>query len=307
MPSLGDRRTLAAFIGMSVLAGANGVAVRFSNRELDPFWGASFRFFAAAALALLIVRSIGLNLPRGRALVGPVLYGALAIGGAFAFIYVGFLDIRAGLGQTVIALVPLLTLLLAVAVRQEAFRLAALAGTVLAVVGIAVVSRAGADGEAPLGSLLLLVLAALCFAGATVVVRMFEPVDPMVMTAVGLPVGAAIHLALALLAGETLELPTRAATWVAIGYVATIGSVVVFALYVVVVQGWNASRASYSFVVMPLVAVVLSWWLDDERIGWELVAGGLLVVAGVYLGALRPARAGTVTTDVALEVARHSG
>jgi drug/metabolite transporter (DMT)-like permease len=307
MPLPTDRRTLAAFIAMSVFAGANGVAVRFSNRELEPFWGASFRFFAATALALMIVRSRGLSLPKGRALAGPVLYGAFAIGGAFAFIYLGFLDIRAGLGQTVIALVPLVTLLLAVAVRQEVFRVSALAGTVLAVAGIATVSRSGINGEAPLGSLLLLVLAAFCFAAATVVVRMFEPVDPMLMTAVGLPVGAAIHLALSLLAGESFELPTRAATWVAIAYVATIGSVGVFALYVVVVQGWNASRASYSFVVMPLVAVVLSWWLDDERIGWELVLGGLLVLAGVYLGALRPARATTSAAAAGHEIAHRPG
>jgi drug/metabolite transporter (DMT)-like permease len=86
-------------------------------------------------------------------------------------------------------------------------------------------------------------------------------------------------------------LPQRAATWVALGYVTAIGSVVVFLLYVYVVQHWTASRAAYAMVLIPFVTVVLSAWLDQEPVTGGLVLGGLLVLAGVYVGALRPARA----------------
>jgi hypothetical protein len=47
-----DERTSLAFITMSVLAGGNAVAIRFSNRELDPLWGAGLRFLLAATLPL---------------------------------------------------------------------------------------------------------------------------------------------------------------------------------------------------------------------------------------------------------------
>lgn len=50
---------------------------------------------------------------------------------------------------------------------------------------------------------------------------------------------------------------------------------------------WAASRAAYVFVVIPFVTVLLSAWLDDEPVGWGLLGGGLLVLAGVYVGALR--------------------
>ena len=44
-------------------------------------------------------------------------------------------------------------------------------------------------------------------------------------------------------------------------------------------------------VTLGSIAVVaLSAWLDDEPIRGGLVLGGLLVLAGVYVGALRPAR-----------------
>jgi hypothetical protein len=36
------------------------------------------------------------------------------------------------------------------------------------------------------------------------------------------------------------------------------------------------------------VTVVLSAWLDNEPLGVGLLLGGLLVLSGVYVGALRP-------------------
>ena len=86
-------------------------------------------------------------------------------------------------------------------------------------------------------------------------------------------------------------LPHRPETWAAMAYLVVIGSVVVFLLYLIVLRYWAASRASYGFVIIPFVTVVLSAWLDNEPVGLGLVLGGLLVLAGVYVGALRPARA----------------
>jgi drug/metabolite transporter (DMT)-like permease len=60
---------------------------------------------------------------------------------------------------------------------------------------------------------------------------------------------------------------------------------------VVVLRYWAASRAAYEFVLIPVVTVALSAWLDDEPVGMGLGFGGLLVLTGVYVGALRPARA----------------
>jgi drug/metabolite transporter (DMT)-like permease len=181
------------------------------------------------------------------------------------------------------------TLLLAVVQRQEKLHLWAVVGTLLSVAGIAIVSGASTGETIPLPSLLALVGAAFCFAEAAVLVRQFPPVHPVVMNGVGAVSGAVFLFAGSFIAGEDLILPRKAETWVAIGYLAAIGSVVVFVLYVIVIREWNAPRASYTFVVVPIVTVVLSAWLDGEKIGLELVAGGLLVLAGVYVGALRPA------------------
>jgi drug/metabolite transporter (DMT)-like permease len=284
-----ERTALTAFIAMSVLAGGNAVAIRFSNRELDPFWGASLRFALAAALLVAVMAILRLSPPRGRALAGAVLYGALAIGGAFALAYYGFVRIHAGLGQTLLAVVPLATLFLAVVQRQERVRFGAVVGGLIALAGIAVMSNATLHGDVPALSLIAVLGAAFCFAEAAVLVRHFPPVHPVTMNAVGMATGAALLFGGALLAGDTLELPRRAETWSAIGYLVPVGSVLVFVLYLVVLRYWEASRAAYEFVLIPVVTVALSTWLDDEPLGLGLLLGGPLVLLGVYVGALRRA------------------
>lgn len=291
MNAEGDRVALASFVVMSVLAGGNAVAIRFSNRELDPLWGASMRFALAAALLLTAMAALRLAVPRGRALLGAVVYGALTFGAAFALAYHALVEIHAGFGQTLLALVPLATLLLAVAQRQERLRAAALGGALIALVGVAVMSQAPLRDSLPLLSLLAALGAALCFAEGAILVRWFPPVHPVTINAIGMTTGAVLLAVGSVLIGETISLPERAETWAAIGYLVAVGSVVVFVLYVVVLRYWAASRAAYEFVLIPVVTLALSAWLDDEPVGLGLVLGGLLVLAGVYVGALRTAEA----------------
>jgi drug/metabolite transporter (DMT)-like permease len=212
----------------------------------------------------------------------------LNFGAAFALAYYALVRLHAGLGQTLLALVPLATLLLAVAQGQERLRLAAVIGTLLALAGVAVISQGPLGASVPLGSLLAALASAACIAQAAVLVRRFPPVHPVTMNAVGMTTGAALLLAGSVLAGEPHLLPQRATTWAAVGYLVVVGSAVVFVLYLLVLRYWAASRAAYAFVLIPFVTVLLSAWLDNEPLGAGLLLGGLLVLAGVYVGALRP-------------------
>ena len=286
----GERLALTAFLTGSLLAGGNAVGIRFSNRELEPFWGAGLRFGLAALMLLAVMAVMRLAWPRGQALLGALVYGALNFGVAFALAYYALVELQAGFGQILLAIVPLLTLLVAVLERQERFRLVAGAGALLALTGILVLSKAQLAGELPWLSLLAALGSALCFAQAAVVVRRFPPVHPVVMNAVGMGAGALLLLLIALIAGDAFAVPERAATWLAVAYLVVVGSGAVFILYLIALKYWAASRAAYTFVVIPVVTVALSAWLDDEPVDWGLVLGGLLVVAGVYVGALQAPR-----------------
>jgi drug/metabolite transporter (DMT)-like permease len=115
-----DRSTLIAFVLMVLFGGGNTVAVRLSNFGLPPFWGAATRVAAAALIFWVIVGLRRIALPRGRALLGAVLYGLLNFAVAGAFVYWGLVRVPAGLGSTILALVPLMTFFFVWAHRLEA-------------------------------------------------------------------------------------------------------------------------------------------------------------------------------------------
>jgi drug/metabolite transporter (DMT)-like permease len=285
-----DRTTLAAFAAFVTLAGGNVIAVRWvscEDCELDPFWAAASRFLLASLILAAIALVVRGGMPRGRALLGAALYGVLGFGAAFAFAYWGLQRVSAGLGAVFLATVPLLTFAFALLHRQERFRWDGLIGGVFAVAGMAVIFREGLGAGVPLGSLLSLFAAAVCFAETGIVVKAFPRVHPVSMNAIGLGVGGVMLLVLALLYGDSLAVPELAKTWVAQAYLVVLGSVVAFSLYVYVLRRWTASAVSYEGVLIPIVAILLASWVQDEEITWTFAAGSVLVLIGVYVGALR--------------------
>src|SRR3954452_7121921 len=306
MPRPREGVLIAAFAALAVLVGGNAVGIRFSNRDLDPLWGAGLRFALAAVVLVAVMAVLRLELPRGRALTGALLFGVLDVGGAFALGYYALVALHAGFGSVLLALVPLATLLLAVLQGQERLRVVAVAGTLVALVGVALMSRAPLRESLPLRSVLAAVGSALCIAQATVVVRRFPPVHPVTMNAVAMSAGAAVLIAGSVLTGESLAVPRRAATWLALGYLVLVGFVVVFVLAHYVLRDWPASRIQRVDLLVPFVTVALSAWLDDEPVGAGLVLGGLLVLTGVYVGALRPARTRPTPRQPASDPALHN-
>jgi drug/metabolite transporter (DMT)-like permease len=285
-----DRVTLGAFALFVMLAGGNVIAVRevsCDRCELEPFWAAASRFLLASLILVAIGLALRTGIPRGRAMVGAVLYGVLGFGGAFAFAYWGLQHVSAGFGAVLLATVPLLTFLFALAHRQERFRWDGLSGGCIAIAGMAVIFREGMGAGVPLGSLFVLLLAAACFAETSIVVKAFPRINPVSLNAVGIGIGGLMLLVLTFATGESLDLPASTHTWVAQAYLILIGSVVGFTLYVFVLNRWTASAVSYEGVLIPIVAILLAVWLQDEHITWTFGLGAVLVLIGVYVGALR--------------------
>jgi drug/metabolite transporter (DMT)-like permease len=136
----------------------------------------------------------------------------------------------------------------------------------------------------PMGSLLLLLFGALCLAETGVIVKLIPRSDPVGTNAVGMLTGCAILLLLSLFTGEPHGLPTDPMTWVALAYLVTLGSVVLFGLFVYTLERWTASAVSYSDLLIPLVTIAIATLLTGERFSpWFLVGGGV-VLAGVYIG-----------------------
>ena len=294
-----DGVVMAGFLAMVVCIGGNVVAVKYIARagDLDPLWAAASRFVVASAIFAIAARSLRAPTPRGRALMGALLYGVLSIGAFFGFVYWGLQEAPAGMAGVFLATGPLLTFLLALLHGQERFRWESVMGGAVVIAGTAVVLGAGVDKGVPVTSLLAILAASVCAAEGAVVVKGFPPVHPATRNAIGMAVGAVMLLVLMPFFDESYSLPQENSTWLAQAYLVLFGSVGVFGLYLFVLRRWTASAASYEFVLAPIVAIVLAAWLLDEQITQTFVVGAALVLVGVYLGVIRGARSSRVASD----------
>ncbi len=278
---------LLVFALVVLVGGSNFVGVRFSNRELPPFFGAGIRFVGASLLLLVLTRAMGLSLPRGRPLAGALAFGTVNFGVTYALTYWALQTAPAALAATFVALAPLLTFIGAVMLGDERFRWRGIAGGVIALAGIAVIFI-DQIRVVPAAVVAALVLQAVAVAAATIWAKRLPRAHPVATNAVAMAPGALLLLGLAAVAHETVAAPLRMETWLAVGYL-IVSSAVLFVGFFYVIRRWTASASSYATVLFPLVALTVGAILAGEGVSWSFIAGTGLVIAGVYVGALAPA------------------
>ncbi|CAN5818322.1 DMT family transporter [soil metagenome] len=282
--------TLAAFAVAVLLGGANFLAVRFSNQELPPFWGAGLRFTVAGVLFVFITSTLRLKWPRGRELALTGAYGIFTFTLSYALMYWALLQISAGMAAVVLAIVPLTTPLLASVQRLERLNRRALTGALIALAGIVWMTVEPEGADLPLSGLVAILVAAFTIGQSVILGKRVSQNHPAVTNAVGMAVGAPLLLALSAIAGESWSLPTQPEVVWSVLYLVTFGSVGLFVAMLLVIRRWTASASSYAFVLFPVVTMLLEAWLADEPLTIRGLVGVAIVMAGVWVGALAPKR-----------------
>ncbi len=285
---LPERPILLAFLLFILVGGGASVAIRLTYAEMDPFWAGASRFAIAAVVFWLLAYFRRLPVPRGRALVGALLFGTLTVGLAFSLIGWGLVATPASRYQILMAMVPLLTIFLSSLHGIEAISRRGIMGSLLAVGGIAFTVGGGSTAELSLPHVAAIILAAVFIAEGGVLIKRFPPNPPIMTNAISMTVGALILGVTSLVSGETWTIPTQATTWIAYLYLVLFVTILAFLLYMFVLGKWSASGTSYGFVLVPLVTIVVASVVAGEQITTNFLLGAVLVLAGVLVGALLP-------------------
>ncbi len=285
-----QRLNVAVFLAIALIGGGNAVGVVIAVQELPPFWAAAMRFLAAGVIFAIAMALFRIPIPRGGALTGGLLYGLLGFFGAFAFLFWGLQETPAGTSQTIVALVPLLVLLFAIAHGIERFSVRALVGSLVAFAGLVFVIADRIETDVPLLSLLAVLGGAILLAESGIVLKLTPRSHPLATNAVAMLAGGAALLLLSATIGERWFLPTQSDTWAAMVFLVFGGSVAVFGLFVFLMGRWTASAVSYSLLLQPLANFVYSAILTGEPITPALFVGAAIILLGVYIGAFSGAR-----------------
>jgi drug/metabolite transporter (DMT)-like permease len=105
------------------------------------------------------------------------------------------------------------------------------------------------------------------------------------MLAWSMATGALIDGTLAFTMTGPPRFDPRPEYWAGLLYLATLASVLTFSLYYPVVRKIGPAKAAYSSVLIPIIAMGFSTWLEDYRWTALTIAGAALALGGM-LGAL---------------------
>jgi len=290
VPALPERNVLVSFLLFILVAGGASVAIRITYGELAPFWSATARFLIGALVFWILVAVRKLALPKGRALLGAIVFGALTVGFAFLLAAWALVVIPASLYQILMALVPLLTLFLSALQGLESITWRGILGGLLAVAGILVSVGGTRSSDISIPHILAILVAAVFMAEGGVVIKKFPPNPPVVTNAIAMTTGSIILGTASLVRGEQWTFPTQTDTILAFVYLVVFVTIVAFLLYMSVLGKWTASGTSYGFVIIPLVTIIVAGTLAGEEITINFLFGAVLVLGGIYIGALMPSK-----------------
>jgi drug/metabolite transporter (DMT)-like permease len=286
----GDRRVAyLMLLAMAGMFGGTWVAGRWAVEELPVFVVAELRFGVAAVLlalwALLTRRPLSpiaradLPLIAGLGLTGVAGYNWLFL--------TGLTMAPASDGSILVpGTSPILTMILAVLLLSEHLGRRAILGMGVAIAGLLIVIGPGRDtGGTRLAGDLLFVTSAGIWATYNILVRVasrrFEPISATLYAMVA---GSLFLLPLALLQGSVAGLEAVSGrAWASIAYLVVLGSILAFVFLQVGVARIGAARASAFTLLVPLFGVGLSVIFLGERPTLLAIAGGVVVLGGLWL------------------------
>jgi len=294
------------FIVFTAIWGSTWIVIRGQLGAVPPQWSVAYRFtIAAAAMALIAVaKGDGLRLGRG-GLRAAVFLGFTQFCINFNAVYLAERHITSGVVATVFALLLIPSSLMGWAFLGQRPTQRFAWSSLVAVAGIALLFvhelRAHAASTRQIVSGIGITLIGMIGASIANVVqarpeiRRF-PLFPLL--AWSMAAGAAIDALFALAFAGPPAFDPRPAYWAGLLYLALAASVLTFSLYYPVVRRIGPAKAAYSSVLVPIIAMGFSTWLEDYRWTWLTVAGAVLALGGMA-AALSRSRSSVPAPDAA--------
>jgi drug/metabolite transporter (DMT)-like permease len=283
-----DRVAYAWLIAMAVSFGGTWVAGPWATDEIGPLTVAFARFVFATALLLLWARLQAIRSRFRRAdLPVIVAMGASAVAGYNVLFLYGVRLAPSTDGSIIVpGLAPVVTTVLVWVLYGERVAPRGLLGLGLAVAGLVLVIGPVLGGtESRIVGDLLFVGGAIVWGVYSVVSRLaitrFHPVAASLFTTLA---GMAILAPFTIAEGDWAALPAASPrALLGIAYLGAVGTVLALVAFSEGIRRIGTARASAFTVLVPVVGVVLSAWLLGDPVTPLTVAGGGLVLAGLWL------------------------
>jgi O-acetylserine/cysteine efflux transporter len=265
-----------------IVWGLNFVVIKIGLHEMPPMLLGALRFLLAAFPAVLFIKRPQIPL---RWLLA---YGLTISFGQFAFLFSAMsVGMPAGLASLVLQSQAFFTLLFAVLLIGERFRLANLFGLLVAAGGLLLIGMQG-DGLMTLAGFALTLCAAAMWALGNIITRKLGKVDLVGLVVWGSLVPPLPFFALSwLLEGpEVIESALRGFnldSMLVLAYLAFGATILGYGLWSRLLSRYPASQVAPFSLLVPVVGISSAALLLDEHLSALQLVGALLVMLGLLL------------------------
>lgn len=288
--------TFQLFSVCVLIWGSTWIAITFQLGEVAPEMSVGYRFLLASAALFGYCRWRGLPLGFGlRQHLDYALFGAFMFCIGYVLIYHAETYIVSGVVAVGYSSSPMINMLAARVFFGTPMSRRVAVAALFGVAGIVCIfwpefGKLSASRSAELGALLTILAVLASSAGNMAALRnQKRGYSTWSSMAWGMLYGGALALTIGLAAGRPLAFDPGAGYVLSLVYLALFGSVVTFSCYITLIGRIGAARAGYIGVMVPIVALAISFFFEKFAWGWLTTAGVALSVMGNVL-MLRQAR-----------------
>jgi len=273
---------------LSLLWGTSFLWIKIAVGDVSPFVLVGFRtlFGGLSLLVILLLNHQSLRWSEIRPWLGIfAVIGLFNI--ALPFLLISWSEKTLDSGTTSIlnSTSPLFTLILApIFLKDEAWTLPRLSGLILGFSGVVVLMLPGLShglGQNLLGYCTML-MGTLCYAFSAIYSRRKTVgLAPQMQAFLQLWMATFFAWGFAAAFDRPLKMPAFPLTWVAMLWLGVLGSGFAYILFFSLIHEIGPTRTVMVTYVSPLVAVILGVVFLNEKVQWQAVLGGLMIIGGI--------------------------
>lgn len=275
-----DFRILLAYGLAVILWGSAFPGIRVALESYSPFHLALLRMATASIVLLFIAAKMKIRLPALKDIPAILVLGGLGFSVYHTFLSIGEKTVEAGTASLLIALVPLLSALLAAIFLKEEFGVSGWLGSLIAFSGVVLISLSSGEFKIEWGVLIIL-------AGALGEAFYFVFQSSYLQKYGFLP-----FTFYTIFAGTLFMLPFSGGLWNAVQqaspestwtviYLGLFPTVIPYFAVAYATSKQGASEATSFLYLVPAMAILISWiWLGELPTPLSII-GGILALIGV--------------------------
>lgn len=280
-----------AFAIIYLVWGSTYLGMRVAIETMPPFIMAATRFTLAGAILLMIVRMKGAPRPTAGQWRDNILAGTFLLLGGNGMVAWSEQYLSSGIAALLLGASPVFMVLAEWAwPGGQRPTLPIFAGLTLGFAGVAWLAApwetTGTDALDPKGTLGLLTACISWSIGSMISRHAKKPATPFLASALQMLGGGGALALGAAFRGELSSLDPAsfsARSWIALGYLTLVGSLVGFSTFVWLMKHSTPARVATYAYVNPIVAVFLGWLILDEHLTPRTGMAAIIIIAAVAI------------------------